>query len=123
MKKRNARFWDWVNNGWVKITLKPGQSLSHHRHSKDEEGYSYEHTEWNYFVDGEDEITRNWISGGRDCDGEIRNTGGEVAVRGADGFALVSVAEIHMGQPMARLDWKTAVPTRVYDQYAQQMGY
>ena len=28
MSTKNARFWIWENNGWIKLTLCPGQELT-----------------------------------------------------------------------------------------------
>lgn len=68
----NARFWAWHRGSWVKITLRPGQSLHCFYSSRDEEGWSSELEEWNH--EG-DIIVRNWANDGRDCDGRLSHSG------------------------------------------------
>ena len=68
---RNARFWTWVNDGWVKITLRPDQSLSHHTGGATDEGFSYTVETWSF--DGQlVECETNTTA--RDCDGRLDNT-------------------------------------------------
>ena len=42
---KTARFWIW-NNGPVKLTIRPGQTLRHTSFSEDEEGWSSREDEW-----------------------------------------------------------------------------
>ena len=65
---KNARFWAHVNDGYVKITLEPGQRLSWGESHPTDEGFSYQSESWTF--EGET-ITRESASGGRDCDGRI----------------------------------------------------
>lgn len=67
-----ARFWTWENNGWVKITLAPGKSLTFRSYSRDEEGYSSESTRWTH--EGT-HVRMEWGMRGRDCDGGISRGG------------------------------------------------
>ena len=70
MNSNNARFWEYINGSFVKLTLKPGQRL-HHRHSEPtDEGWSAESKEWEY---DEDWSTVNFVSvsEGQDCDGYL----------------------------------------------------
>jgi hypothetical protein len=64
----NARFWTWMNGGWVKITLKPEQELTHFWHGRTDEGYAEQGVTW--YHDGDEGIVEQeeW-SRGRDCDG------------------------------------------------------
>lgn len=123
---RNARFWEWINNGWVKITLRPGQSLSHSKYSTDEEGYSAELTSWIH--DG-DEIRREWNTSARDCDGQISRNGSEVCPisRLASVPAMLSdesdSRDYFDHMLIYRADWQTKDKTRVYDAYAEAMNY
>lgn len=80
----NLRFWTYLRNGWVKITLKAGQSLSWHHSSRDDEGSSFETSQWTH--DG-DRIMHEWCNGGSDCDGPIRRSGAEFAK--ADELAMI----------------------------------
>lgn len=65
---RNARFWEWINGGWVKITLRPGQSLSWYRRIRHEEGWSSEGIVWEHEIDF---VSRHATYDGRDCDGRL----------------------------------------------------
>lgn len=65
---RNARFWQWLNGGWVKITLRPGQTLTHATGGETEEGWSFEGRNWHH--DG-DAITSTVSQESLDCDGRF----------------------------------------------------
>lgn len=65
---KNARFWTWHNDGWVKLTLRPGQSLTHHVGGRTDEGWFSEATTWMHAVS---EIVRENDSSGCDCDGPL----------------------------------------------------
>lgn len=65
---RNIRFWDFVGTGLVKLTLKPGQTLHHHRSWHNGEGYSWEISE--YQVE-DDVVVNNFGFGGRDVDSRM----------------------------------------------------
>ena len=71
----NARFWAFINGSQVKITLKPGQYLEHHRHFRTDEGWASYGTTWEH--EG-DLIRRYWGSAAKDCDGRIITTGEDV---------------------------------------------
>ena len=52
--ERNARFWVYSGNaegGWVKLTLKPGQTLTHASGGPCDEGYSYREDSWHHAGD------------------------------------------------------------------------
>ena len=65
---RNIRFWEIVNDSWVKITLAPGQTLCHTAGGLTDEGYSIEHVVYDYDSDA---ITRAITCEARDCDGRL----------------------------------------------------
>ena len=66
----SARFWVWWNDGWVKLTLRPGQTLSHGYSGPTDEGWSSEHH--NYEYDAETLcVTSHCTSDGSDCDGRL----------------------------------------------------
>lgn len=67
-RNRNARFWEWVNDGRVRITLKPGQRLEWYTRSRHDEGWSSEYMAWKW--DG-NMLTRESETDGRDCDGRF----------------------------------------------------
>lgn len=64
---RTARFWIW-ENGPVKLSIRPGQTLRHGTFSEDEEGWSSRCDEW--MNDGE-RVIRHSYTDGRDCDGRL----------------------------------------------------
>lgn len=67
---RNARFLVWVNGDQAKITLRPGQSLTHYQHYKTDEGWGSETVTWSY-PDDAPVISRDWFTDGTDCDGRL----------------------------------------------------
>lgn len=71
---KNIRFWAYVHNGWVKITLKPYQTLTHHYSYRHDEGRSYEAVKYTYEAK-QQIVLRDWINGGTDCDGPCSQSG------------------------------------------------
>jgi hypothetical protein len=68
MKTRNAKFWAWVNDGQVRITLRPGQSLHWGKSWRHEEGWSSEGETWTHVGTA---VERDAWTDGRDCDGRM----------------------------------------------------
>lgn len=66
-RNMNARFWTWTTGGFVKLALRPGQSLTQHEGGAHEEGCSYTHTTWTLLSDGY--VVCETVTNGRDCDG------------------------------------------------------
>ena len=64
----NARIWIWENDGLVKLTLKPGQSLTWRTFCRHDEGWSSRGATWEW--DGE-VLTEQSGSDGTDCDGRL----------------------------------------------------
>jgi hypothetical protein len=70
--ERNARFWVFVNDGWVRLSLGVGQYLTHSVGGPDEEGFSYTHTRWARYGHGREEfIEQSVATNARDCDGPL----------------------------------------------------
>lgn len=113
MKKPN-KFWDFVNDGYVKIKIKEGQTLQWHRRGWNGEGYSWEGEKWEI----EDGLLINeYCRGGRDCDGSHRNGG--VMVCPLDELAAVpSYGEPSILKPNWRKqdEWQR-------DSFAESMNY
>lgn len=65
---KNARFWTWINDGWVKLTLRPGESLQWFTWNTHNEGWSSECVEWSL---EDDVVTRTTETDGSDCDGRL----------------------------------------------------
>jgi len=65
---RVARFWEHVNGGWVKLTLRAGDTIAHREGGAHDEGYSVTFTSYEY--DGKT-VTREAHTDARDCDGRM----------------------------------------------------
>ena len=114
---RNARFWQWVNGGWVKLTLKPGQTLAHHTCNKHDEGWTSTGNTWAY--DAETQTIESTLTqDGLDCDGRS-------SYHCSCWTTLDKLRENEFdedGAIIATPRWERG--ERVcYDQYAEQAGY
>lgn len=91
----NARFWTWYLDGWVKLTLKPGQTLGYTRGGRHDEGWFRESVTWELAEDGS-EVIRQSDSDGTDCDGRMSHSSTDSAtrdkLRAVDQFATYPVA-------------------------------
>lgn len=113
----NLRFWVWIHDGPVKLTLRPGQTLGHHRHSRTEEGWESETNIWEN--DG-GRLLLESITDGRDCDGRLTRhwAGSATALAGNPDAGGAT----HEGKPIAYPTWeKLAASQR--DEYAEAAGY
>ena len=70
---RNARFWTYYHTGPVKLTLRPGQSLSHGFGYNHDEGYHSECHTWSLSEDGL-MVYEEGGSDDKDCDGPLYRT-------------------------------------------------
>ncbi len=110
---KNARFLEFINDGQVKITLRPGQSLRHRSFHRHDEGYSATEICWSHRGD---RVIYEMDSRGSDCDGRTSySAAGECALdRLKSGFE----EDFGMRYP----DWvKTYSSQRDYT--AEAMGY
>ena len=64
----NVRFWVYWADGPVKLTLRPGQSLTAHAARRTDEGWSSETDTWTHDYD---RIARESGTDGVDCDGRL----------------------------------------------------
>lgn len=118
----NARFWVYVNDTAVKITLKPGQTLRHYRAEQTEEGWQSYDVTWH--SDGV-HVHREWCSDGRDCDGRLSHYG-------EDSFCIEGyynyrnhrkwTGDLENCFEECYPQWGDGY-RRVYDEYAQRAGY
>ena len=107
----NARFWVWINDSPVKLTMIPGQAFSWFRRCPTEEGWSSElHT---YEFDGS-AVSRVLVYDGRDCDGRLTRSYRDVA--SVDSLMMINVDCIYY--PL----WEDGT-SEVYDEYAQAANY
>lgn len=63
---RNARFWVYERGGWVKLTLRPGQSLEIYTGGPCDEGSHFESVRW---VHEGSRVVCEYQTWGSDCDG------------------------------------------------------
>lgn len=112
---RNARFWTWMNDGWVKITLSPGETLAHYTCRSHDEGWSSTANSWEY--DGET-IVSTLTEDGRDCDGRS-------SYHASCWTTVDKLREnefVESGEVIRTPRWEQG--ERVcYDQFAEQAGY
>jgi len=65
---KNARFWFWYNESWVKLTLEPYKQIWFDEGGPNEEGYSYTHTTITHDGDG---VGMEVNTRAKDCDGRL----------------------------------------------------
>lgn len=121
-KPRNARFWTFENGGPVKLTLKPGQSLSHSSGGPDDDGWHWEGCTWTH--EG-DHVHREWGSRGKDCDGILERYGEDVChlddLRTYEPCVTdEELATKYLGVLWPHWDHQSSGQ---YDQYAEMAGY
>lgn len=119
-KQKNARFWVWHNNGWVKLTLTPGQSVSFHTGGETEEGWSHEHSVYTHT--GE-EVESSHGTEGCDCDG--RHSWSSESYCHLDDLKARDAYEcnpIDENKGIMAPEW-TRGSSRQYDQFAEMAGY
>jgi len=110
----NVRFWQYLR-GWVKITLKPGQSLHWSRGGPTEEGWYRDSHTWTYRNDG---IVKDaYVHDGADCDGRLTHTG-EMFFLDTDANALDSECS-----PSGKCPKWLHGKRRQRDYSAEAMGY
>jgi len=110
---RNARFWVWID-GWVKLTLRPGEFLSWGRSEPTEEGHRSESIEWHAYSDGSG-VAREYYTYERDCDGPWER-------QGADYCKISRLDAVATHDGIARPDWQEE-RSEQRDHYAEAMGY
>lgn len=119
----NARFWTWTNGGPVKLTLRPGQSLTWHTHGPTDEGWSSETTTWAYDTDRL-MVCQRWETAGTDCDGYLQRGGADMCPIHAlaDGNGCTDIVD---GREVTYPAWDDDPDGRAWqrDHYAEAMGY
>jgi len=99
---KNARFWTWINDGWIRMTLQPGQEITHCVGGPHEEGYSYETTTYTHH--GET-VGREVFTESRDCDGRYDNAYSQAA-------AIDALDNVETPDRVMRPDWQTIDETQ-----------
>lgn len=113
---RNIRFWHFMNDGWVKITLRPETTLHHYKSAPTDEGWSSEAVMWSY--DG-DVASMECIYDGRDCDGRLTR-GYDLTLEKIETYPKGDCLEDFPGGP--RAVWRET-DSYQRDQYAELMNY
>lgn len=72
-----ARFWVWHKGAWVKLSLKPGEALTHTFSVQTDEGWRAESNTW---VNESGVVRWMWHSYETDCDGRHQD-GGELVCK------------------------------------------
>lgn len=120
----NARFWTWENGGWVKLTLKPGQTLRYCKGAPDEEGWWWFGQEFEYDTD-ECVIVSRYSSAACDCDGPIERYSESECPLSDLQARPPEPADPEWGTeeiPVPRPEWRK-VSASQRDYYAEAMGY
>jgi hypothetical protein len=112
-KAITARFYEWINDGWVKISLRPGITLRHYQGGKDDEGAWSRHESWINVAN--DCVLSSCGSYGRDCDG--------VVTADADfKCRLEDLQAVRCEDGTRRPEW-VKMNARMRDYSAEAMGY
>ena len=132
------RFWVWECSGWVRLTLRPGQSLSHWTGGATDEGVAFEATTWRN-EDGD--VFADYQRWGRDCDGRYaeNTTSRLTGAERVDATALWSPGswmpasfqpvewfgdyELHDAADNVRRSTWERVEASQWDEFAEAAGY
>ena len=117
---KNARFWVWHNGGWVKLTLRFGQTVELFNYGRTDEGWYRERTKFHH--DGEN-VVQHWHQESRDCDGRFEQ-GGECScpldkLTAKDMFEAMDCSE---NKGIYSPDWQKGYPWQ-RDHSAEAAGY
>lgn len=134
IQMRTARFWVWANDGWVKLALRNGQTLTHSISGPTDEGYFSQEETWSR--DG-DHVFRSMDERSRDCDGPH-----ELHVECVFGLSELGSRDMHSEEQQRAAMWGedpkqpqfnenidiytpewTRVSSSQRDAYAEAMGY
>jgi len=116
-----ARFWVYINCDWVKLSLNPDESIGWSESAPTEEGYRSVSEEW-YLDPMGLEVTHEYYSRQRDCDGTFEHHSVESCAR--DNLRVFSVrydpegddSDVRIGDWRDQDSWQR-------DHSAEAMGY
>lgn len=109
----NARLWVYINDDFVKLTLRPKQGLTWGKAWRTEEGYASISETFEF--DGQ-EVWHRTDRDGRDCDGRL-------STREEETCPLESLqARFLFDRRISLPEW-VAGSSSVYDEYAQAANY
>lgn len=120
----NARFWIYWN-GWVKITLRPGERIVLHHGGPTDEGFIYHEEAYLY---GDGRVICDAETHSRDCDGPLSTYRSDICQvaelndREWDADDLEWRSERGRFTPPSRPLWRKESASQ-RDHYAEAMGY
>lgn len=110
---RNARFWIWENGDWVKLTMRPGQTITRYWRMPCDEGWASAYSQYQF---NGSHVLVECESDGCDCDGRLTDSRLFVCP-----LANLKAIEADEDRP-ARPEWEK-VRARQFDEYAEMAGY
>ena len=111
-----ARFWEYLNGDWVKITLRPGQKLAWFTGGPTDEGFYSEYHTWEHTGT---HIVSELSTSARDCDGPLETDSVYTChIGNLDGLRHSRLPADVLGTPQ----WET-VSRSQRDRFAEAMGY
>lgn len=117
---RNARFWIWHNQSWVKLTLQPHETLEILEGGYTDEGYSHECTTYTHDGDG---VSREYTCNACDCDGPISNqTDSYCSLEDLRAVDMMEYYNCPENEGIFRPEWERTYAGQ-RDVYAEAMGY
>lgn len=125
---QTARFWVYWAEGWVKLSIPPGDNIELRSFGKHEEGWSSHVERWSN--DGK-EVIWEVYNDGTDCDG--RHSSASEFVCPVEKLKSIPITkripvpgtlyeEIHVETGLFQPEWERT-DSSVYDQYAQLSNY
>jgi len=114
----------WENDGWIKLTLKPGQTLRWAKGGKCDEGFSIDYNEYEYDADDGVVLSR-FTNESQDCDGRHSYYGDAECPISELQARPPEPADPEWGTeeiPVPRPEWRK-VSASQRDYYAEAMGY
>jgi hypothetical protein len=114
---RNARFWVWHNGGWVKLTMRPGQSIVLTSGGLNDEGYSYSRERFTF--NGLTVVVEG-VTHARDCDGRMDSYSEHYC--GVDDLKAMEAEVDEYGERPARPHWELGSCFQ-RDEQAELAGY
>jgi hypothetical protein len=114
-----ARFWQWVNGDWVKLSLRAGESRTWSRFWHTQEGWSSEGARWTH---SGDRVTRQSATDGTDCDGRHEWAGEDECPLDQLAAYKIEAGGIFAWVPPGIPEWRV-IGARHRDHFAEAAGY
>lgn len=114
---KTLRFWTHNKDGWVRLSLKPGQRLTHVTGGRTDEGWSRRVNTWEHAGEG---VKLSYLDEGRDCDGYVSQAG-ELFCKAEKLMSDVFVRDD--GRAIHRPEWEELSEPMCRDEYAEASNY